>query len=127
MTRFPLNLAVVVGQTVTFNYRRESNNSVLWKYKAVGSKVDSVLSNGKEYKCDSCNVINTEPGQNDLQITNTKLSDAGTYTCVDNKDTDTNLGLAKAESHSAELVVLGNLVCAFHSATCTFSTKFNTQ
>src|SRR6218665_1494183 len=112
ITRFPQNAAVYAGQTVKFNCRTESHtcNSVWWKYKPMESnEPECLLFNSKtatECDCDNCKLNNTEPGQYDLYIINTRQRDAGTYICVDNKETNNNV--SKADFHSAELIVLGN-------------------
>ncbi len=106
---FPLNAAVVVGQTVTLNCRTKSHHSVWWRYSELGSKTDSILFNGENLNaCESCIINNTESGQYDLQIRNSRQRDAGTYICVEIKETDANV--SKVDYHSAELIVLGNQI-----------------
>ena len=127
-TQFPLNAAVVVGQTVTFNCRTKSHNSFWWRYIAVGSNIDSILFNGinlAEYECDSCAVNNTEPGQYDLQITNTRQSDAGTYICVVTEEISTNANISRAENHAAQLIVLGKFMRVVDLMMATFDKKLN--
>jgi len=117
ITRCPMNVAVYAGQTVKFDCRTASHSSVWWKYKPMESnEPECLLFNSKtatECDCDNCKINNTEPGQYDLYIINTRQRDAGTYICVDNKETNNNL--SRADSHSAELIVLGNVFYALHS------------
>lgn len=103
-TRFPQNAAVVVGQSVIFHCRTESKWSIWWKFKSTSNAADEVfISKDGNFYEDRYAVNIKEAGQFDLHINYTRLTDAGTYICVE------FLGNATVR-HFSELVVFGRLL-----------------
>lgn len=81
---FPQNAAVLAGHQTILNCRSETN--IWWKYKSRAEPTKEVVlfkDGNFSADCERCMINSTEPKHFDLIIKNTRLSDAGTYVCVE--------------------------------------------
>lgn len=106
-SRFPQNVAVVVGQSVIFHCRTESHTPFGWKFKSTSTTAPEIFIVFKDTivsaEFERCDINASAEGQYDLHINNTRLSDAGTYTC-------TEFAEAATIKHFSELVVFGRFL-----------------
>ena len=103
---FPQNAAVLAGQQTTMNCRSEGD--VWWKYKSKAENMKEIVlfkEGNFSADCERCTINSTEPKQFDLIVNNTRLSDAGTYSCVEILENTTNH--SETARHYSELIVFG--------------------